>query len=422
MDEQSVKVADGYKKTELGAIPDNWNIVKLSEHVEKFIVPMRDKPKQFDGEVSWCRIEDFDGKYLYTSKSGKLVSKETISEMNLRINPVGTVLCSCSARLGICAIVGKPLITNQTFIGLVPSKSLDTEFLYYLMESYASRLQALSTGTTLAYLPRSRFESFNVVFPPLPEQQKIASILSKIDEQISQTEAIIEKTEDLKKGLMQQLLTKGIGRTRFKKTEIGEIPEEWEINKIGDVCHINKESLSSSTPEDYVIKYIDISSIEYTGCKPKTKTLKFKDAPSRARRVVKSSNIIISTVRPNLRGFTYIGNADSNLICSTGFAVLECKNSVSPKFVYQFVLSNIFMNQILKRLVGSNYPAINNDDMENVKISLPDTLDEQHKIASILSQVDDQITHNKNYLSKLKELKKGLMQDLLTGKVRVKMI
>jgi len=102
--------------------------------------------------------------------------------------------------LGICAIAGNPLITNQTFIGIVPKNTFDTEFLYYLMISYAKRLQSLSTGTTISYLPKDKFENFIVVKPPLNEQRKIAAILSSVDAAIEQTDAIIAQTERMKKG------------------------------------------------------------------------------------------------------------------------------------------------------------------------------------------------------------------------------
>ena len=167
-----------YKETVLGMIPKYWNLTKLGDHVEDLIVPMRDKPKQFRGQIPWCRIDDINGKYLCTSKNGYFVDKDTISKMNLKVFPKGTVICSCSANLGICAIAENPLITNQTFIGIVPKNTFDTEFLYYLMISYAKRLQLLSTGTTISYLPKDKFENFIVVKPPLNEQRKIAAILS----------------------------------------------------------------------------------------------------------------------------------------------------------------------------------------------------------------------------------------------------
>ena len=105
-------------------IPIPWEMTPLKTVISEFIVPMRDKPKSFDSGVPWVRIEDFKGRTVDRSSSGREVNDKTINELSLKIFPVGTVLCSCSATLGICAIVGKPLISNQTFIGLVPDLSL----------------------------------------------------------------------------------------------------------------------------------------------------------------------------------------------------------------------------------------------------------------------------------------------------------
>ena len=173
----------------MSKVPENWTVLPLKEVAEQFIVPMRDKPKKFSGETPWIRIEDFDGKYIKRSKTGQCVDESTIENMKLKIYPKGTVLCSCSATLGICAIVQEPLISNQTFIGIVPNeKRITSDFLFYLLKSKADELQKISTGTTIAYLPREKFESFEVHDPPLSEQKKIAKILNHLDKLILQLE------------------------------------------------------------------------------------------------------------------------------------------------------------------------------------------------------------------------------------------
>jgi type I restriction enzyme, S subunit len=183
----------------------NWEEKELREVILDFIVPMRDKPKVLIGDIPWCRIEDFSGKYLSKSKSNQGVTEEIIKEMNLKVYPVNTVLVSCSANLGFCAIVKKPLITNQTFIGLVPSKFVDSDFLLYSMRLSARRLNVLASGTTISYLSRNKFENFKLKFPSLMEQQKIANFLSSLDSKIDLVSTQIEKTKSFKKGLLQQM-------------------------------------------------------------------------------------------------------------------------------------------------------------------------------------------------------------------------
>ena len=155
-------------------IPNSWTVCKLSDVCLDVIVPQRDKPKVFDGDIPWCRIEDIEGKYLNDSLSGRLVSKKTIQEMNLRICPVGTVICSCSASIGTQAIVTRPCCTNQTFIGLVPDEQvIFNEFLYYFLSSQTKHFLDIGTGTTIKYISREKFEEYRIPLPPLSEQRRI---------------------------------------------------------------------------------------------------------------------------------------------------------------------------------------------------------------------------------------------------------
>jgi type I restriction enzyme S subunit len=193
-------------KDEDGKEFPEWEEKILSEIISNFIVPMRDKPKELDGGIPWCRIEDFVGKYLEKSKSNQGVSVDTVKMMNLKIFPINTLLVSCSANLGFCAIVKTPLITNQTFIGLVPNMALiDVEFLYYTMRLSARKLNTLSSGTTISYLSREQFEKFSISVPSILEQKKIAAFLSSIDDKIEKNKEQIRKTELWKKGLLQQM-------------------------------------------------------------------------------------------------------------------------------------------------------------------------------------------------------------------------
>ncbi|WP_094227526.1 restriction endonuclease subunit S [Methanolobus psychrotolerans] len=191
-----------------------WDVYNLRKFVKNFIVPMRDKPKRFTGDIPWCRIEDFEGTYLSGSKSNQCVDNETIHTMNLKVYPAGTLLVSCSADLGRCAIVSRPLISNQTFIGLEMNENVSSNlFFYYYMTSKADELNNFSSGTTISYLSREQFEELNVFVPfDKQEQTAIATILSDMDAEIAALEEKLEKSRMLKQGMMQELLT---GRIRL---------------------------------------------------------------------------------------------------------------------------------------------------------------------------------------------------------------
>ena len=123
------------------------HIVPLKEVCLDFIVPQRDKPTAFDGNIPWCRIEDIEGRYLNGSKSGQNVTKELADQMNMHLCPKGTVISACSASIGNQAITTTDCYTNQTFIGLVVNPNLlYNVYLYYFLESQTKNLLKLGQG------------------------------------------------------------------------------------------------------------------------------------------------------------------------------------------------------------------------------------------------------------------------------------
>ena len=194
----------------IGDIPAEWDVLNLVAHTS-MLTPMRDRPENLDGPVPWVRIEDFEGKYIESSKAGLGVSMKTVKEMNLKVYPVGTILCTSSCIMGKCAIVSRELVSNQRFIGIIPDRTTDKTYLYYLMTSNAERMNFLSTGALQANLSRSAFEHLKVQFPPYSEQQEIAAYLDdkceKIDELILKKQQYLTEIENYKKSLIYEYVT-----------------------------------------------------------------------------------------------------------------------------------------------------------------------------------------------------------------------
>lgn len=194
----------------IGEIPVEWDVLNLVAHTS-MLTPMRDRPENLDGPIPWIRIEDFEGKYIESSKAGLGVSMKTVKEMNLKVYPVGTILCTSSCIMGKCAIVSRELVSNQRFIGIIPDRNTDKTYLYYLMTSNAERMNFLSTGALQANLSRSAFEHLKVQFPPYSEQQEIAAYLDdkceKIDELILKKQQYLTEIENYKKSLIYEYVT-----------------------------------------------------------------------------------------------------------------------------------------------------------------------------------------------------------------------
>ncbi|WP_017303264.1 restriction endonuclease subunit S [Spirulina subsalsa] len=189
--------------------------------------------------------------------------------------------------------------------------------------------------------------------------------------------------------------------------------EGWEIKKIDELALVDQETLSESTDKNFCFYYIDIGSIIEGNLLIPSNTITFKEAPSRARKRVYFSDVLMSTVRPNLKSFVYFDRTDNNYIASTGFAVLSAKDGVDPRFILYSILSDKITAQIESYIVGSNYPAINSNDVRNLQVLTPPFV-EQQQIANILSTVDRAIAQTEALIAKQQRIKAGLMQDLLT--------
>ena len=277
--------------------------------------------------------------------------------------------------------------------------------LHFMPFAAASGMFTHLTGqSTIAHLTKEKLSLLKVNLPTLPEQRKIAAILSSVDNAIEKTQAVIDQARIVKRGLLQVLLE-------------GE-RDTWRASTLGSLAQVNPEQLGSRTDPDYLLEYLDISAIEQPGVIGDTRTLRFEDAPSRARRVVREGDILVSTVRPYLRNFARVRQASDNLVVSTGYAVVRPSDRVDGRFLYQHILSSGFVEYLKPRMSGSNYPAVTAHDVKAYPLFLP-PLPEQRKIAAILSSVDDAIEEDRAFIDQAQIVKRGLMSVLLTGELRV---
>ena len=195
-----------------------------------------------------------------------------------------------------------------------------------------------------------------------------------------------------------------------------ENTSNWSQVALSSVANVNPESLGSDTSQDFNFRYIDISSVHTGVIDWSTVTTQiFRTSPSRARRVIRPDDVLLCTVRPRLRAHTYASWKDiEGYVCSTGFAVLRSGENLSSRFLYHLVFSETIESQIRAYEVGSNYPAINESDVESLVIPFPASLEEQRAIAQILDTIDEAIATAAAHIEKLKLAKAGLLHDLIT--------
>ena len=196
------------------------------------------------------------------------------------------------------------------------------------------------------------------------------------------------------------------------------IPEHWEVKPLKYTVKINQDSLPENTHEDYEIQYIDIGNVNQDGLVNHPKVMRFGISPSRARRVVKKGDIIVSTVRTYLKAIAYINSEDENLIASTGFAVLTHTNKMHSMFLYYLISTQKIIDTISSLSVGVSYPAINSSDLGSIPIWFPKAIEEQQTIANFLDrkthQIDTLIENKQKLIDLLKEQRAAIINQAVT--------
>lgn len=274
------------------------------------------------------------------------------------------------------------------------------------------------------------FFQIETVLPSPKEQETIAHYLdtktAKIDRKIDLLTQKSTLYSSLKQSLINETVTRGLDKTVSMKDSgidaIDEVPEHWEVRRIKEIAYINKRTLTEKTPNDYEFDYIDIGSITYGIKGFSSERMTFEDAPSRAKRIVKKGDTIISTVRTYLKAIASIENDVSDLIVSTGFAVISPKKLLFSKYFSYLLTSNFVVDTICALSIGVSYPATNSSVIRNLLCLVPPP-SEQKAIADYLdtktAQIDQIIQTINTQIEKLKELRKTLINDVVTGKIKV---
>lgn len=424
---------EGYKKTVAGYLPNEWDTSKLIDLVEKITDGTHKTPRYTESGIPFLRVTDIQSNKINFNEI-KFISKEEHNELIKRCKPEkGDILYSKNGTIGIPKIIDWDF-EFSIFVSLCLIKvkkvnsKLNTKFLEQFLKSDSCfrQIKLRAKQGTVTNLHLEEIRELIIPIPPLEEQQKIAEILSTVDSQIDDTDNLIEKTKELKKGLMQRLLTKGIGHSEFKKSEVGEIPVEWEVLKSdqifdlitdyvanGSFADLNK-NVKYTDEEDYavLVRLMDYKN-NYNG--------PFVYVDKSAYDFLKKSkleanDIIISNVGA-YAGYVFRAPNIGKPITLGPNAILV-RSKENKEFIYYWLSSDIGQKSIREIISTTAQPKFNKTDFKKIKIPVPPSI-EQQKIADILLAVDTQISEYENKKLKLEELKKGLMQQLLTGKIRV---
>jgi len=414
---------------EINDLPEGWKRVRLGEVVEKIKNGYVYNFSQIKKEgIPITRIESISEGYIDENKVGylDLTHNELVKDFKLEIGDILFSHINSFEHVGKTSIYkGKPsfLIHGMNLLLLRAKKSICSPFfLIFLLKSEEIRgkIRNLS-GQAVNQVSVNTSDLYNLKLPlpPLPEQQKIAEILETVDNSIEKTEKIIEKYKRIKQGLMQDLLTKGIDENgnirdektqKFKDSPFGRIPEEWEVVRLGEIGEIimGQSPVSSLVnQEENGIPFLQ-GSAEFGVKYPLPKNWIVKPL-----KIAHIESILIS-VRAPVGDLNIANNVYS---IGRGLSAIKINDSKANNL---FIWYNLYFyrNKLVKMSQGSTFEAVGYKELNNFLIPLP-PFPEQKRIASILSQIDQTIEKEEQYKEKLERIKKGLMEDLLTGKLRV---
>jgi type I restriction enzyme S subunit len=417
-------------------VPDGWSIGTLNEFASVKggkRLPKGEKFSPIKTEYPYVRVTDFkvgsvdQSDLRYVSKSIRdKISRYVISSKDLYISIAGT--------LGLVGEVpekldGALLTENAAKIIFNSSQASDKKFFKYYLNSIEAQEQfnqSKGTGGGVPKLALFRIEDTLVLAPPLPEQQKIAAILTSVDEVIEKTQSQIDKLKDLKTAMMQELLTCGVGvdgkpHTEFKDSPVGRIPKGWDVVQFKDIFNDYKYGPRFSS-KDYdergnvkTIRGTDVSSngdIKYL----QVPTASIEQATVNSHALKDGDLVMITTADC---GATAVFRKQNIPYIASAYAIkLTPTNKVNSKYVNYFLQTDDALKQVESFIRKGTVANLPGSDVMAIKLAVPE-LNEQNKIVSILEKLDEKIAIKSKSIASKVMIKKALMQDLLTGKVRV---
>lgn len=422
------KIREGYKETEIGVVPEDWDIDLLDNVARRLTghTPNKKIASYWGGEIPWVSLKDtfrLDKGYVYETTDYTTI--DGINNSSAVLLPEGTVIISRDATVGKVGITSTKMATSQHFINYVCGNFLNNKYLYYTLLNRKDEFVRIAIGSTIKTIGMPYFKALKVIVPPLPEQQRIAEILSTTDSHIEKLDKIIEDYQLLKKGMMKKLLTEGIGHTEFKETEIGRIPKEWEVVKLSEITSLITKGTTPSTYgynfTESGVNFVKVENIFPSGFIDIDSTPKISDECNvkLSRSIILESDILVS-IAGTIGRSAIIDKTHLPANTNQALAIIRLKDTLKTdvKYINYTFSSSYFMSYISSIKTVGAQPNMSLKQLNDNLIALPD-VEEQRKISLVLNELDNRIRQYEYLRSDFANLKASLMTTLLTGKKRV---
>lgn len=419
----------------MGWMPDSWqpSSIRDTGEVVSGGTPSTAVAEYWDGEIPWCTPTDITrlgGKRALYSTARK-ISKAGLKNSGAVLIKEKSLLVCTRATVGVCAINIEPVATNQGFKTIIPNESFTSDYLYYAITSLQSELKKKASGSTFLELNKTEFEKIRICKPPIPEQQKIAAILTAVDDKLDVIARQIEATQTLKKGLMQTLFSRGVGtrdtdgrwvsHADFVDSELGVIPAGWDVKPLGALAHSITVGIATSTTEHYVqdgVPLIRNQNIkeDFLDMSDLLQIAADFDAKNKSKRVDGGDILTVRTGYPGVS--CVVPDGLGRLQTFTTLITRPNRQLVNPHFVSRYFNSPQGKGLMLHQAAGGAQQNINAGNLKKLLIPVP-SLTEQERIAAVLAAIDLKLRSLFARREQSQSLKRGLMQKLLTGEWRV---
>jgi len=420
MTNQQIKIKEGYKQTEVGAIPEDWEVRELVEVVEKFVnggTPSTKNVNYWTGDIPWITGADLLNQKV--AEVRRYITKEAVKSSSTNVISKGNLLLVSRTGVGKLAIAPCDIAISQDFTGIYPkNESLLAEYLFRFFDFNQYLLKSQNQGTSIQGITRETLSALSIPLPPTKaEQTAIATALSDADALIQSMEKLIAKKRHIEQGAMQELLKPKDGWVVKKLGEIftfnGGYTASREQLSVDGYCYLHYGDIHGATKTFINVKsdYAKIPKLQIPLKKVSPKSLLnegdivFVDASEDDEGT--SRHIVVK----NPDGVPYISGLHTIVAKSKDDSV----NNDYKRYCFQ---SAYIKSQFKFYAVGTKVSGISKTNILKIEISLP-KLDEQTRIATILSDMDAEISALGSKLSKYKQVKQGMMQNLLTGKIRL---
>jgi type I restriction enzyme S subunit len=423
----------GYKQTEVGVIPQDWEVESLGG-IGSWLsggTPRMSEESYWNGDVPWVSPKDMKVARLYDSVDH--VSEKALGN-GTRLAPCGAVLMVVRGMILAHSLpvarAERPLAFNQDIKAIVVREGVESDFILRWLQANETQLLSLADEAThgTKRMPSQTLFVQKVALPPRPEQRAIAAALSDVDALLGALDQLIAKKRDVKQAAMQQLLTgqcrlPGFGtKGEYKQTAVGLIPQDWELRKLGEKAAFRTGPFGSALHKsDYTNDGIPIiNPMHIVGSRlVPTRTMTVTDAAAKhlADFRLKPGDIVIG--RRGDMGRCAVAQANQDgWICGTGSMIIRCTEGIVPEFLQRVISSPRVVSALEDGSVGSTMTNLNQGSLARLKVQLP-TAEEQAAIAAVLSDMDAEIAALEARRDKTRALKQAMMQELLTGRIRL---